>query len=146
MSIVRFNPVSDVLTMQNEMNRMLQNFFPSRRLNGDEESGVWRPAVDIHEDSDSYTIDAELPGLKKEEVSINYQDGSLSISGERRYESGGEGKNSHRLERFYGKFYRSFSFPAPVDGDRIQASYNDGVLRISVPKTEDVKPRRIEIA
>lgn len=146
MSIVKFNPLNDITSLQNEMSRMLENFFPSRNPAAATDSGVWRPAVDIHETEDAYTIDVELPGLKKDEVSLNYQDGTLAISGERKQESESHQKNSHRIERFYGKFYRSFSFPTAVDGDRIQASFSDGVLKVSVPKAEEVKPRRIEIA
>lgn len=146
MSIVKFNPLSDLVSMQRDVNRMFDHFFPSRPDNQERESAVWRPVVDIHESENGYTVDVELPGLKKDEVSLNFQDGTLSISGERKYDQESTEKNSHRIERFYGKFFRSFSFPAAVDGDRIEASFGEGVLKISIPKAEEVKPRRIEIA
>lgn len=146
MSIVKFSPVSDMLTLQNEMGRMFENFFPSRTADSGTQSAVWRPVVDIHESEDAYAIDVELPGLKKEEVQINFQDGTLSISGERKQEAEAAEKNSHRIERFYGKFFRSFSFPTAVDSERIQAQFTHGVLKVTVPKAEEVKPRRIEIA
>lgn len=146
MSIVKYGPFNDLLGVQRDINHMFENFFPSRANNKERESAVWRPVVDIHETEDAYSIDIELPGLKKDEVALNYQDGVLSISGERKYSDETKEKNTHRIERFYGKFYRSFSFPSVVNGDNIQANFGEGVLKIVVPKAEEVKPRRIEIA
>jgi HSP20 family protein len=162
MAIVRFNPATDLFNLQREMNRLFGDFVPSVRKDQDEfESAVWRPMVDVHEDENSYVVDAELPGLKKEDVKINFQDGVLTIAGERKYEreQGGQPENGggvkvetkksasvHRMERLYGKFYRSFSFPTQVNPDGINAKFSDGVLTVTVPKAEQVKPRQIQIA
>ena len=137
---------------------MFDNFFPARKGNGDEgfESAVWRPVVDVHEDEHNFIVDCELPGLSREDIKINFQDGTLSISGERNYtyeqkpnEANGtvqdKGKSAHRVERFYGKFHRSFTFPTAVNPDAIKANFDHGVLTVTVPKAEEVKPRLIEI-
>jgi HSP20 family protein len=157
MAIVRFNPANELFNLQREMNRLFTDFFPTQRKGEEFESGVWRPMVDIHEDENSYLIDAELPGLRREDVKINFQDGVLTISGERRYEREGKGENGnsdgegkkggtvHRMERLYGKFYRTFSFPSTINADAIKAKFEDGVLKVTVPKAEEVKPRQIEI-
>lgn len=144
MSIVKFNPLNDVLALQNEVSRIFGDVFPNYNPKG--KPGSWHPAVDVHESNDAFTIEMELPGVKKEDVRLNYQEGTLSISGERKQENETTERNSHRIERVYGRFSRSFHFPTAVDGDRIQASFSDGVLKVEVPKAEEVKPRRIEIA
>ncbi len=151
--------------LQREMNRLIDNFFPTARKSGNEEtfeSAVWRPMVDVHETATSYLIDAELPGVKRDDVNISFEDGVLSIAGERNYEyesraespeeveaAGGvhEGTrvNCHRMERFYGKFHRTFTFPTTVDPDAINARFDAGVLRVTVPKSDAVKPRQISI-
>ena len=144
MSIVKFNPFSDAVGFQSEMNRLFDDFFPARR-EGNGNTALWHPTVDVHEDEHSYLIDAELPGLKKEDVKVNFQDGVLTISGERKYENESKEKNAHRVERFYGKFSRTFNFPSTINGDGISASYDNGVLKITVPKAEEVKPRQIAV-
>ena len=144
MSIVRLNPFNEMVGFQREMNRLFEDFFPARKGESSD-SAVWRPTVDLHEDENAYIVDVELPGVNKEDVKINFQDGLLSISGERNYENESKEKDAHRLERFYGRFYRSFNFPNAVNGDDIVASYENGVLKVSVPKAEEVKPRQIEI-
>ncbi len=171
MAIVRFNPLNEVLGLQREMNRLFDTFAPARRDDEGYESAVWRPVVDVHEDENGYSIDIELPGMKRDDVTINYQDGTLAVSGERRYEhevgapaSDGDGARAkengngddsgtvrkrpvtvHRVERSYGKFYRSFTFPSAIDEKGIKATFHDGVLNVRVPKAEEVKPRKISI-
>lgn len=154
MSTLR-TPVVRYYDVQREMNRFLDSFFPSTRRRTDEdgnsESAVWRPVVDVHEDEHGFVIDVELPGLRKEDVTINFQDGTLTIAGERSYgyESTngekGEKKNAHRIERVYGKFLRSFNFPAAVNAESIAASFTNGVLSVVLPKAEELKPKQIEI-
>ncbi|MEO5930275.1 MAG: Hsp20/alpha crystallin family protein [Candidatus Kapaibacterium sp.] len=144
--------------LQKEVNRFIENFIPATRKGTEEgfESAVWRPVVDIHEDEIAYTIDAELPGMTKDDVRINFQEGTLSIAGERKYgyergnqQEEGNGfakdKSCHRMERFYGKFHRSFNFPSTVNADAINAKFDNGVLTVTVPKAEVIRPRQIEI-
>jgi len=155
MSIVRVHPFADMFNLQREMNRWFDTLAPARReTNSESESAVWRPAVDIYEDDHSYVIEAELPGLTRDDVKINFQEATLTISGERRYvnektEGNGEGtkdKSCHRMERVYGRFFRSFTLPAMVNAEDIKAKFDNGVLTVTVPKAESVKPRQIEIA
>jgi HSP20 family protein len=105
----------------------------------------WAPALDVKEDKDKFTVQAELPGLKREEISVSLHDGALIIAGERQSETVKEGEEYHRQERFYGKFQRALTLPEPVAADKVKADYKDGVLTITLPKTEEAKPRKIDV-
>ncbi len=103
------------------------------------------PSLDIVEDAHAYVVTAELPGLKKEDVAIQLEDGVLSISGEKKQETEVKEKTFHRMERRYGSFYRAVTLPAGVDVEKVDARFEDGVLKIRVPKREEVKPKAIKI-
>ncbi len=103
------------------------------------------PAVDIREADDKYLIEAELPGIKKEDVHIEVKDGVLTIRGERKHEEEKKEENYTRIERAYGQFQRSFTLPVNVEEDKIDASYNDGILTVELPKGEKAKPKQIEV-
>jgi HSP20 family protein len=107
---------------------------------------AWVPVVDVREDADNFVIRAELPGLKREDISVSLQDGALVISGERTVEKVEDGVEIHRQERHYGKFQRALSLPAPVAANQIKAQYKDGVLIVTLPKTEEAKPKQIDIS
>ena len=106
----------------------------------------WAPALDVHEDKDAYVVQAELPGLKREEIEVSLQDGALVISGERQAEKVEAGVEVHRQERFYGKFQRALSLPEPVAADKVKADYKDGVLTVTLPKSEEAKPKKIDVS
>jgi HSP20 family protein len=106
----------------------------------------WTPALDVFEDKDSFVVKAELPGMKKEDIEVSLHDGALSISGERKTESKREDSEVYRSERFFGRFQRSVTLPTTVAADKVKAAYNDGVLTITLPKTEEAKPRKIDVA
>jgi len=106
----------------------------------------WAPALDVHEDKDKFTISLELPGLKREDIAVSLQDGALVISGERKSEKVEEGVEVHRQERFYGKFQRALTLPAPVAADKVKAQYKDGILTVTLPKTEEAKPKQIDVS
>jgi HSP20 family protein len=106
----------------------------------------WAPALDVHEDKDNFTVRVELPGLKREDIDVSLQEGALVISGERKEEKVSEGTAIHRQERFYGKFQRALTLPEPVAADKVKADYRDGVLTVSLPKTEEAKPRKIDVS
>jgi HSP20 family protein len=133
--------------LQREIDRVFGRFFPSTEGNGESTSRqtVWAPRTDLVETEDSYRLHLDVPGLTKDDLKINYQDNQLTVSGERTSDRPGEGEEYVRVERSFGQFYRSFSLPRTVDAQGISASYENGVLTITVPKTEDVKPRQIEI-
>ena len=146
-SLIRFTPRPDVRRMQREFDRLFENFFPTRPGNGDEAlaSAVWAPLTDLSETDDAYLIHLDLPGLKKDNVEINVHDGTLTISGERRHEETQNDEKFVRVERSYGRFYRAFSLPQTINTENIEATFEDGVLNIRVPKAEEVKPHRISI-
>ena len=105
----------------------------------------WTPAFDLYEDKDNFYVKAELPGMKKEEIDLSLHDGSLSISGERKQETKVEEAEVYRAERFFGKFQRTVTLPTPVAVDRVKAEYKDGLLMVTLPKTEEAKPKRIDV-
>jgi len=105
----------------------------------------WNPALDVYEERDHFTVKAELPGMKKEDIEVSFHDGSLSISGERKTETKHEDAEVCRSERFFGRFQRTVSLPAAVAADQVKAAYKDGVLTITLPKTEEAKPKHIDV-
>ncbi len=105
----------------------------------------WAPALDVYEDKDNVYVKAELPGMKREEIDVSLHDGTLSISGERKSEEKHQDAEVYRSERFVGKFQRSVSLPTPVAADNVNAQYQDGVLTITLPKTEEAKPKHIDV-
>lgn len=105
----------------------------------------WSPLVDITEDEKEYLIKAELPEIKKEDVKLTVQDNVLAISGERKYEKEEKGKKYHRVERAYGSFLRSFTLPEDADGSKVAAEYKEGILKVHLPKSEQVKAKSIEV-
>jgi HSP20 family protein len=107
---------------------------------------AWAPALDVREDADNFVIRAELPGLKREEIEVSLHDGTLVISGERTVEKLEEGVEFHRQERQYGKFQRALTLNSPVAADKIKAQYKDGLLTVTLPKTEEAKPKQIDIS
>ncbi len=145
-NLTRFNPQHDFRSMQQQMSRLFEPFFG--RATGDDESlmsGTWAPPVDVVEEKDAIVVTAELPGMKKDEIDIQFENGVLSIRGERTLSKESEEKTYHRVERVYGTFVRSFTLPRSVDAEKINATYQDGVLEIRVPKREEAKPRQINI-
>ncbi len=106
----------------------------------------WTPAMDVFEDKDNFVVKAELPGMKKEDIDVSLHDGALSISGERKSETRRENAEVYRSERFFGRFQRSVTLPAPVAADKVKAQYRDGILTVILPKTDEAKPKQIDVA
>jgi len=125
-----------------EIDRVFDAFFGQN----EQQARRWVPPVDLVEAEDHFVLKADLPGLSEEDVSIEVQDGSLTISGERRAEHEERERGWYRIERAFGRFNRSLTLPDGVDADRIQASFSHGVLEVRIPKPEQRKPRRIEIS
>lgn len=105
----------------------------------------WTPAMDIYEDKDSLVVRVELPGMKKEDIEVSLHDGSLSISGERKGAEHSSSAEIYRSERFFGRFQRTVTLPTLVKADKIKAQYTDGVLTVTLPKAEEVKPKHIDV-
>ncbi|MGB2696509.1 MAG: Hsp20/alpha crystallin family protein [Candidatus Zixiibacteriota bacterium] len=147
MALVRWRPFRDLVSIQDEMNRLFNDFFgrvPSR-FEGDLSASEWNPSVDISETKDEIVVKAEVPGMKKDDIKINLQDNVLTLKGERKQEKEEKETNFYRMERCYGSFTRSFNLPTMVQADKIKASYKDGILNITLPKAEEVKPKQIPI-
>jgi len=106
----------------------------------------WTPAVDVYEQKENFVVKAELPGMRKENITVSLHDGSLSISGERQSETKHEDSEVYRAERYFGRFQRTVTLPAPVAADKVRAQYKDGVLTITLPKTEEAKPKQIDVS
>ena len=145
MAIVRWKPFRDMVSIQDEMNRLFEDFFGQTPTRAGWTNGAWNPSVDVSEDKDSVIIRAEMPGMTKEDVKISIQDNVLTLKGEKKQEKEEKEKNYHRVERSYGSFCRSFQLPTSVKNDKVKASYKDGVLCVTLPKTEEVKPKEIPI-
>ena len=139
MTLVRWNPARELASMEiDRLNYMINDFSGAGRS--------WMPAVDIFETNDrEYVVKAELPEMKRDDISVTFENGVLTLTGERKTEFDVAQGTVHRSERAYGRFSRSFTLPATVDGTRINASYKDGVLTIRVPQREDAKPRQIAV-
>ena len=136
------NTGKDLRTLQS---RFFEPFFGRFNFLEDElSSGTWAPAVDVAEENDKILVRVEVPGMEQKDLRINYEDGLLTVSGERAFERKDE-RNYHRIERAYGTFTRSFSLPPSIDGGAIAANYRNGILEIEIPKKEESKPRQIEI-
>ncbi len=146
-SLIRWSPETDLF--RSRFGRLFDEAFNDfvSPLSGTRVSSTldWKPPVDIKETDDAMTIFAEIPGLTKENVSITLENNVLTISGERKFEKDVEKENFHRIERVYGSFHRSFSLPANVATEKADASFRDGVLTVTLPKTDEAKPRQIAI-
>jgi HSP20 family protein len=131
-------------SLRDELDRLFESPWAELARTSQLLSG-WTPALDIHEDKDNFIVRAELPGMKREEIDVSLHDGALSISGERKLEQKFEEAEVYRTERFFGKFQRTVSLPAAVAADKVKAQYKDGVLTITLPKTEEAKPKQIDV-
>ena len=146
MAIVRFEPFRELVSLQDRLNRL---FNESYRPQGEDDwalGGTWAPAVDIYEHENNIVIKAELPGVDPKDVDIRLDNNVLTVQGERKLDNEVKKENYHRVERSYGAFTRSFTLPTTVDASGIKAEYKDGVLRVTLPKREEAKPKQIQIS
>src|SRR4030095_12456538 len=144
MSITRYDPFRDLRALQDEVNRL---FSSSARGFGDEgiARGAWAPNVDIYENKDQIILEAELPGMNRGDFELTVENNVITLRGERNFEKKDDTDNYHRVERSYGSFTRSFSLPQTVSAEGTTAEYTTGVLRVTLPKREETKARRIEV-
>ncbi len=144
-NVTRWNPAVAYLNRE-PFARLFENFF-SEAAQGEEVSNRnWVPPVDIQETEEGYRLQAELPGLTKEDIDITLENNVLRLSGERKFERDVKKENFHRVERTYGTFSRAFALPQQVNAEGVQAGFENGVLTILVPKAEQAKPRKISIS
>ena len=144
MALIRWEPVRELHTMQNEMNRLFNTFFDSPSPSN---GGLrrWMPAMDLVESGDHFVLRADLPGLSESDVKIEVEDNVLTVSGERKAEETHRSDGFYRVERAFGGFSRSMSLPKSVDAEGISADFDKGVLEVRIPKPEQQKPHRVEI-
>lgn len=145
--LIRWNPETDLLRgrFDRVFNEMLNDLWSPAGRAEDVASRSWLPAVDVRETPDALRFVCELPGLKKEDVAITLENQVLTLSGERKFEKESRGETFHRVERSYGMFTRSFTLPANIKTDRVEATFENGLLTIDLPKLEESKPRKIAI-
>lgn len=146
MAIVRWEPFRDMMTLQERMNRLFDEGFGRFRMPDESlDSGVWSPAVDIYETEQDIVVKAELPEVHQKDIEVRLENNTLTLKGERKFERETQQENYHRVERSYGSFSRSFTLPSTVDQEKIKAEYKDGILKIMLPKKEEVKPKQIKV-
>jgi HSP20 family protein len=146
MTIVRWEPLRELNGLQNEMNRLFDTVFDAPRPGNGGGLRRWMPPMDLLETDEHFVLRADLPGLGEEDVTIEIEDSTLTVSGERKSEHEVSGERYHRVERASGSFSRSLTLPKGVDPEGVTASFDRGVLEIRVPKPEERKPRRVSIA
>ena len=145
MAIIRWDPFRDLVTLRDGMNRLFEDVVTSRGEEKDLVASSWAPSVDIFETENEVVLTAEVPGIDEKDIEIKVEDNSLTIRGERKFEKETKEENYHRIERSYGSFFRSFTLPSYVDQDKVEAQYENGVLKIQMPKKVEVKPRKVRI-
>lgn len=147
-NLSRWNPVSEIFSdlfqKHQEIDRIFDAFFSGGKFDDGTYGDFWTP-IDIVEKDDAYIVEAEIPGMKKEDVKITIENNVLTIQGEKQQKKDEKDQNYRRSERVFGSFIRSFSLPSSVKVNEIDAKYQDGVLRITLPKAEEAKPKKIEV-
>jgi len=146
MNLVRWNPLRELEEMSDRLNRLFSR-QDAQGSNGKEMMMVadWVPSVDISESDEAFHIEADLPDVKKADVTVTLENGVLTLQGERKAEQEDKGRKIHRIERSYGHFFRSFAIPDLVDETKVKAEFKNGVLRLHLPKSERAKPKAIEV-
>lgn len=145
MSIMRYDPFRDLRTLQEEVNRLFTGNVARAFDDEGIARGSWNPNVDIYENKDQIVLEAELPGMSREDFDLSVENNIITLRWERHFEKKDDTDNYHRVERAYGSFTRSFTLPNTVSGEGAIADYRNGVLRVVLPKREETKARRIEI-
>jgi HSP20 family protein len=148
MTVVRWEPLRELGSLQNEVNRLFNSVFDAPHPGGGNGGGTmrrWMPAMDLVETDESFILRADLPGLSEEDIKIELEDGTLTVSGERKAEHESKNEGYYRVERAVGAFSRSLTLPQGIDPESVTASFDRGVLEVRIPKPEQRKPRRIEI-
>jgi len=148
MNLVKYNPTRELLKIEKDFRNLFMNFlggFNREDKEPDFADATWAPLSDIIETDDSYRIALDIPGVDKNDIKVNIKNGMLCISGERKNEKEYKNSNYYKIEKVYGKYYRSFDLPENIDEQKIEAEVKNGSLIVNLPKTEDSKPKQIDI-
>ncbi len=146
MALIRWEPARELSTLQGEMNRLFNTFFDTPEGGANGTLRRWVPAMDLVETEDHFVLRADLPGLGEDDINIELENNVLTVSGERKAEHEEKKEGYYRVERASGTFARSLTLPEGIDPDRVEASFENGVLEVRVPKPEERKPRRVSIS
>lgn len=145
MAITRWDPIRDLMTLKDRMDRLFEDTFKTAGEERELTPSTWAPAVDIYEDENNVVLSVEVPGVEEKDIDVNVENNTLTVKGERKFEKEDKKENYHRIERAYGGFFRSFSIPHYVDVDKIEAEHENGVLKITMPKKAEMKPRKVKV-
>ncbi|MCW3060091.1 MAG: Heat shock protein Hsp20 [Capsulimonas sp.] len=145
-NIVRFDPFEDLGRLQREVNRLFEDNSRTSRGTETTAARTWAPSVDILEDGSEIIVIADLPGLRQEDIDIELTGETLTIKGERKFEDTQRKDRYVRVERSYGTFQRSFTIGVPIQNDAVKASYKDGILEVHLPKSEETKPKKVQVS
>lgn len=137
------SPFEQLNVLQQEINRLFD--VPLSGAGRGELFSGWSPALDLTEDKENLYVRLELPGFQKSDLDISFHEGVLSVSGERKFEARKDAVETYRSERFFGRFHRAVSLPKPIKTDKVKAQYTDGILTVTLPKTEEARPKQIEV-
>jgi len=141
MAITRWSPIREMAALQDRVNSLFQDYAGDGQVT----TASFAPAVDVYENGEKVVLKLDIPGIKEEDLDIRVENQTLSVRGERKFESEEKEENFHRIERRYGSFYRSFTLPTTVDTENVGASYKDGVLKLELKKKASAQPRQIKI-
>jgi HSP20 family protein len=144
-TIVRWDPFRDLVSIQDELNRLFGRTFAGVEPTRQTAAGSWMPSMDVYETDDKIVATVELPGIDPKDVEVEVENSTLTVSGSREFSSEVKEENYHRIERRYGSFSRAIALPQTVDTDKVAASFDKGVLTVEVPKIEKAKPKKIQI-
>lgn len=145
MNVIKWRPFGEMTDFNKRVNRLFHNdFFADWDREGSPVSG-WSPSTDIYENKDEYVFKMELPGLSKDDITIDFHGDTITVKGDKKEENEIKKEDYHRVERCYGNFIRSFTIPKNVDQKKIKANMKNGVLELKVPKQEEAKPKSIPI-
>jgi len=145
MNIIRWDPFRDLATLRERMNRLFEEAYTSRGEEKDLVASTWNPSVDIYETENALVMKAELPGIDENDIELKIEDSTLTLKGDRKFEKETKEENYHRIERSYGSFYRSFTLPRNIDQDKIKAECENGILKVTLPKKAELKPKKVKI-
>ncbi|NIO47999.1 MAG: Hsp20 family protein [Candidatus Aminicenantes bacterium] len=145
MAIIRWDPFRDLITLRERMNRLFEETFPSRGEEKELTARSWAPAVDIYEKENAIVLTTEVPGIDEKDIEIKIEDNTLTLKGERKFEKETKEEDYHRIERSYGSFHRSFTLPHYIDEDKINAEFENGVLKITMPKKAELKAKKVKV-
>ncbi len=141
----KWRPFGELERARRDMESLWDSFFEDRPMRRGEIMGQWLPSLDLSEAKDEFVVKAEIPGADAKNIDISLNDGTLIIKGEKKHEKEQKEENYHFVERSYGSFVRSIRLPGQVQGDKVKASYKDGILKISLPKSEEAKKKEIKV-